>query len=652
MLSFLKVRVVKSKIGYLALGLFLVSNNTQAQDILDTPITISIEHQSVETVLYEISTLGNLNFVYSSDLVDVNKVVSIHSSNQPIKDLLDRFLGNEYEYLARGKYIILHPTKKEKKGSFQFKGEVTDAYTGKKIGEATIYEANRLNSSISDKKGGYELRLNKKPVVTTLIFSKKNYQDTVIQFSKVPTNPIQVQLKPLLMPTIEPNTANIDSTKIVRFFVNEQHLKNVKNIPFLEQRPFQLSLVPVVGTNKLLGGSISNDVSLNIIAGYAYGIEGIEIGGATNMVRRDVKGVQLGGAGNIVGGDVNGLQAGGAINTSKGSVIGVQLGGLLNHVSKSTTGVQLSGLWNHTKQKMQGVQVSGLLNTATAIKGVQITGLINIAKKEDSLSIKNNEYFDTLRSSKTDIPVFNITKKSKFALQIAGLANTNQNEIRGLQISSIFNKGIALKGGQISGILNSVKDVKGIQVTGLINIARKVKGLQLGIINIADTLESGATIGLINLVKNGLTNFEIASSDVMPIGFSFKSGTNRLYSILHTGISPSPELWSYGLGIGTEFRLGQKFYTSLEATFSEIHPLDRFHHNTNHLYRLLINFGYKLGKNISLNTGPTYNIYVSSVYNAETDTFGDDLGSSGFYERINNGRLLKMWIGYQAAFRF
>jgi hypothetical protein len=51
-----------------------------------------------------------------------------------------------------------------------------------------------------------------------------------------------------------------------------------KNVTDTLSRPFQLSVLPFLGTNKLLSGSIENRVSVNILMGYSAGVRKMEFG--------------------------------------------------------------------------------------------------------------------------------------------------------------------------------------------------------------------------------------------------------------------------------------------------------------------------------------------------------------------------------------
>ncbi|MDF7815776.1 hypothetical protein [Hymenobacter sp. YC55] len=159
--------------------------------------------------------------------------------------------------------------------------------------------------------------------------------------------------------------------------------------PTHQQQPFQLTLVSPLGTNGLHGGRTINTVSLNLLAGYAAGVNGLELGGLLNVDRDSVQGLQAAGLANLVGGPAQGAQLAGLANITVRSVQGAQVAGLLNYQGSAenvATTNQVAGLANVTPGKVRGVQVAGLLNIARTVKGLQLAP-VNIADSVAGASI-------------------------------------------------------------------------------------------------------------------------------------------------------------------------------------------------------------------------------------------------------------------------
>lgn len=184
-----------------------------------------------------------------------------------------------------------------------------------------------------------------------------------------------------------------------------------------EQRAVQVSIIPPLSSNWLANSRTVNRISLNVLAGYAAGVHGVEVGGGLNVVRDSMQGFQVAGILNVAGGPVVGAQVAGLGNIARGSLEGVQSAGLWNKVNGQAQGwqsaglwnkaniqpagdaladdpttapeplVQLAGLFNSAPRGIKGAQVAGLFNTAGRVKGVQIAGLLNIADTVSGVSL-------------------------------------------------------------------------------------------------------------------------------------------------------------------------------------------------------------------------------------------------------------------------
>ena len=64
------------------------------EGILDKKISLSIENQSLDLVLKEIEKLGDFSFAYSSEIFDINRLVSIDVQEQSIQTVLDQVFKN------------------------------------------------------------------------------------------------------------------------------------------------------------------------------------------------------------------------------------------------------------------------------------------------------------------------------------------------------------------------------------------------------------------------------------------------------------------------------------------------------------------------------------------------------------------------------
>ncbi len=584
---------VRSKIILIML-LFCGGYSLLGQELSQQRITITFEDVTLEQALEKINALKDVKLAYNPDQISKDKIVNESFKEEPLAKVLEILLGSDFDLKFRGSYVIILPKKKDekKKHSIKLSGSVKDAETGEVIKDATVYEVSKLDATLTDNSGGFDITVRAKTDYLTFAISRENYQDTIIQVRDV--SEMSVSLKPIKKEKVRlSDRFEIETKKLVKFFTPDESRKNAKNVTLEEDRFFQFSLVPMVGTNGKLSGQIRNSLSINLLAGYAYGVKGVELGGFYNINRREMSGVQIGGFGNAVGGESHGVQLAGFLNTTKGYTNGVQAAGFLNVVTDDVNGVQAAGFVNLSK-KVDGVQTAGFVNLATQdMNGFQGAGFVNMSK--------------------------------------------------------------STKGVQTAGFVNLTNKVEGVQLAGFLNMAKELKGVQFGVLNIADTVVSGVPIGLINFVKSGLHQFAIEHNEFMPYHAYFRSGIHRFYSVLSAGIDPSKDnLWHYGLGFGTQFNLKKKWYGNVELVAHSIQNPNREQEEDelNLLNRLNLNVGYQIGKHLSINAGPTLNLYLTKVYDPIADRYGD-LDHDGFYESTtDNGLHLSAWVGYAVSLRF
>lgn len=208
--------------------------------------------------------------------------------------------------------------------------------------------------------------------------------------------------------------------------------------------------------------------------------------------------------------------------------------------------------------------------------------------------------------------VFNIDKKDVKGLQAAGVINVVGGSAAGVQLAGLHNTVLdSMIGLQAAGISNKTGVVKGIQLAGVVNITKKLNGMQLGVINIADTSD-GVQLGIINLSRNGLKEFSFFADEVAPMNLAFRSGNDKLYSILLIGYNPfeAHRSYRYGFGLGHRFMLGKKLSLDPELTSEQLAlgSLNNFKYS-NDLYKLNLDLHARLGRHWSVAAGPALSFY-------------------------------------------
>ncbi|MEM7296969.1 MAG: hypothetical protein AAF391_01750 [Bacteroidota bacterium] len=399
-------------------------------------VSISFENESLEQALLKIDSLTELQLSYNPQIlpngITINQSYESVTAEYILRDLLDE----SYQLKYISDYLIIQkaPPKKQEKVTFQIKGGIRDASTGEQLKDVSIYEVNSLKSTLSDDKGEFDLETETQYEVATFAVSKRFYRDTIIQISrqKLLEGPIEIRQEEEVekekrkgKPVRE--RVKVFTSGLARFFTSKKVLTNARNVNFVDTRPFQLSLIPSIGTNLKMSSQVRNRASINILAGYSYGVSGFEMGGLYNITREEVRGAQLGGFGNTVGGEVRGLQMAGFINTTKDYVNGVQMAGFLNiasdsvngfeaagftNITKEMRGLQMAGFNNHTK-KTSGLQIAGFINTSREMDGMQLAGFINTSRRVNGVQLSVINLADSVGSG-IQLGIINITKKNGF----------------------------------------------------------------------------------------------------------------------------------------------------------------------------------------------------------------------------------------------
>ncbi len=358
-------------------------------------------------------------------------------------------------------------------------------------------------------------------------------------------------------------------------------------------REFQISFVPFLGTNGTNSGITWNDYSFNLWGGYSGGTNKLEMAGFFNINRQDVRYAQFAGLFNLVGGNIDGAQFAGLFNFSKGNLDGVQFAGLANTNLGSVKGFQAAGIANFTTGTVDGVQLAGVMNfSSQSVTGFQGAGVLNFTASD-------------------------------------------------------------LKGTQVAGVTNFARDVEGAQVAGILNIGKNVKGAQVGLFNYADSI-SGVPVGLISFVKSGYHTLELSSDEVVPLNLAFRTGKREFYNMLFFGIRPEVAdevTWTYGYGIGTSPRLGQKTYLNIEVSSEQLNKGNVSALNL--INRAYVGLDIQVGKKLAVFAGPTFNFRVyDESYSGHPDLFsysGPQTFSERFYRHEDLAR--QLWWGFRAGVR-
>ena len=357
-------------------------------------------------------------------------------------------------------------------------------------------------------------------------------------------------------------------------------------------RPFQLSLIPGIGTEGIYSTDNIYNLSFNIFAGLTGGVDGLEIGGFMNINRFSMNGFQASGFGNIVNGTADGLQAAGFFNLNNLYTNGLQVAGFANVVNYDANVLQVSGFANVIDGHNAGIQASGFFNF-TAFDGDMV--------------------------------------------QAAGFMNYT---------------GGVLKGVQAAGFANIAREVDGMQAAGFLNIARKVNGLQVGMVNIADSLD-GLPLGLLSIVRGGYRKAEFSVGDALNLHMGFKIGVKRFYNIFSMGTQFTGERSAFllGYGIGSEFNHMNDQYINIEMHSNQVVKKGWLKSDgSNMLHQLKVSYAKDLDPRWQFFIGPVLNI---QTVRADPET-GEWINFSPYsiLDFSSDRRETRLWLGVNLGVRF
>ena len=554
---------------------------------------------SLRDALAQISDNRDFFFSYSGTAVDGGVRVPVEAYDGTVGGFLSLALGPAYEFKETPGYIIIRFAPRtmevemdvEKSGRHStVKGKLTDFNTKEPVPFASIYERNLLVSTLTNQEGYFELKVRQSQALFWLTFTKENYRDTSLYI--LPEIDIKARkISPRLRFAPENGNAEaLEENFLGRIFIGvRQRMQRINLGGFLGESPYQVSLIPGIGSQGMFGSQTVNRFSLNLIGGYSAGTEGFETAGVFNINQHDSYGFQSAGMANMVGGQMRGMQTAGLFNTVYGDFTGLQAAGLYNHTGLSTKGVQVAGIYNRSKTAAQH-QLSGLANRSGQVPGVQLSGLFNaVDSAAGGLQVTGG---------------INIAKLSANH-QLAGLANRSR-EVKGLQVAGLFNS--ASQGQvQVAGLFNASAGSVHSQVAGIFNKATKVTGFQFGLLNLAES--SDYPIGLVNWIKNGRKSLSLSYDESAVRQLTLRTGGQKSYSLLGIGTNTFAPQSSYAVDIGFGLSLMDKGRINLDTELATrmIFRSEREMDYTNAL-RLLP--AIQLYKSIRLYAGPSLNFAI------------------------------------------
>lgn len=672
-----------------------------AQDLLERRVTIHGGQVRLARALELLAKDGHFKLSYNTEVVPVDSLVDLDMEDRTVERVLGDLLPAGLRWKASGQHLIITGASGAKQ-RFLSHGRVVEAGIDVAIPRASVLEVQRGNVVASAADGSFSIHLTGDLELTPVRIARAGYRDTVVQVMRA-ADIGRIALSPLpslerMEPICQFDRCGVEDLGVARLLVPADRLDLTANLGAGGRRPFQFSVVPSVSTNGPLAASTVNHVSVNLLGGYARGVDGAEFAGVFNLISEEMKGFQFGGVANLVGGRTRGMQFAGAMNHTMGSLHGLQLAGLSNTVWDTLSGAQVAGGVNIVKRGMSGTQVSGAANiTLGDLDGVQVSGGVNVAhgtvRKSQvagalnyARSVAGGQVAAGLNVSLGDVGGGQVGFGANYARSVTGGqvsfgANIVPGEVSGGQVGFGLNYAHKVSGGQFSFGANVVPGrvdagqvgfglnyahhvtqgqfsfganivpgtAEGGQV-GVLNFAVKALGGQVGIVNISDTVSGGA-VGLLTISRKGYHRADLVSNDVMNVGIQLRTGTRAFHNILGYSPALTPNgRWGFLYGFGTEPRLGERWTLNIDLTGEQVVEQEQWVDAVNIVGRLSIAPGIYLGDRFHVSAGPVLNTLVSDLRDADTGAYISTLppGDPLFTGSVDRAQVLG-WLGWRAG---
>ena len=616
----------------------LFASSASGQPLLERPVDVHASRVRLSEALAMVASDAHFKLSYNAAMLNGDSLVSLEANASAAK-ALRTLVGEGVRMVESGEHVIL--VEGEETGQhFQMEGRVVDGQTGAAIPHASIYALHDRNSTSTDGKGSFRIDLDAQHGRGAVLIARAGYNDTIVYAGKAALlGPIKLMPRetlPYMVPRCVYDRCAVEDLGTARLLVSNERLDAAGNLSVTETSTAQFSVWPGIGTNGKASGAFVNNFSVNLLGGYAKGVDGAEFGVGVNIIRRDVKGVQFAGIANLLGGHMHGVQFAGAINHTMRSLQGLQIAGFGNTVWDTLTGAQIAGGVNVVKGGMRGTQISGAANITTqGCDGAQISGGFNVTMKE---------------VRKTQVAVGVNYGRQVSGAQIAGGINVAIGQVGGGQVAGGINYARQVTGGQVAAGINvAIDTVMGGQV-GALNFARVCAGGQVGILNFSDTI-TGAAVGLFSFAWRGYHRFDVSTTDVLPMTFTFRTGTSRFFNIIGWSAPVDvEERWGFSYGFGTEPRFSKHSALNIEITAEHVNEQHDWIEAVNILGRFGVQYSLTLGRRLVLSGGPSLNVLASDWLEADTGTYLSAIAPGNtLFEEFKGDQRIQGWVGYRAG---
>jgi TonB-linked SusC/RagA family outer membrane protein len=189
----MKISLVQILLSVVA-TVYTYGNIVHAQELLLQKVSIKAEKKEIRAVLAEIESAAKVKFVYTDQLVPVDRKVSLSAADKPLADVLDElFQPDIVSYkIIRNKIVLklearpssqlvpaAEPTR-QNDARIHLKGKVTDD-KGASLPGVSIVERGTQNGTISNPEGDFEIDVTNQESVLIFSFIGYRTQETKVE---------------------------------------------------------------------------------------------------------------------------------------------------------------------------------------------------------------------------------------------------------------------------------------------------------------------------------------------------------------------------------------------------------------------------------------------------------------------------------------
>ena len=188
-----KNRIITKSLWCSLFFILLFSNSSFAQNSLNQKIDFSVDNQTLEACLWQLSESTNIPIAFSNNLFSQKKY-SFSFSQKSVRDVLNEILeesSTTFSFINGRILIFKKPPQKT-----TISGYIEDSSTGEQLIGANIYDLKTLQGTASNEYGFFSLTVSDKK--TAFRISYLGYLPVDVDIEKLKKIPTQIKLKPNL----------------------------------------------------------------------------------------------------------------------------------------------------------------------------------------------------------------------------------------------------------------------------------------------------------------------------------------------------------------------------------------------------------------------------------------------------------------------